>query len=181
MDIKGGPWSTFQLTANQVQQKIVRAMLMTAGFRMTAEADRADAVAGEPVKVTIRYSCRRGVECPVTTSTKSAPAPMHGPFVQVAGAMKPPSDDDDYTKGVEYAITLSNPHTPNTPLKSLDPESKSVEQVACAKVAFDDHISYASMHCEPIVHTEATSTHAEQVQLRLVPAYTLAVDPGQIV
>jgi LmbE family N-acetylglucosaminyl deacetylase len=180
-DIKGIPWSETQITADVMQQKMVGAMLMTAGFRMTAEAEKADAVAGEPVKVTIRYSCRPGVECPVTTSAKLAADPLHGPFVQVAGIMKPPSNDDDYTNGVEYTVTLPNPRDQHSPLESLDPEPKSVEQVACAKVAFDDHISYASMHCEPIIHTEATSTRVQRVPLRLVPAYTLAVDPGQFV
>ena len=181
LDIKGRPWSQFQLAANQVQQKIVRAMLMTAGFMMTAEADRADAVAGEPVKVAIRYSCRPGVECPVVTSTKLASDPLRGLFVQVAGTMKPPADEDDYTKGVEHTITFSNPRDHHAPLDGLDPEFKSVEQVACAKVAFDDHISYASMHCEPIVHTEATSTHVERIPIRLVPAYTLSVEPTQTI
>jgi LmbE family N-acetylglucosaminyl deacetylase len=181
LDIKGGPWSAFQSNANLVQLRIVKAMLMTAGFRMTTEAERANVVAGEPFKVVITYSCRSGVDCPVMTSAKVAPDPLHGPFVQVAGSMKPPSDDDDYTKGVEYTITLPNPRDQHPPLEDLDPESKSVEQVACAKVAFDDHISYASMKCEPIIHIEASSTHVERVPIRLVPAYTLAVEPSQAI
>jgi LmbE family N-acetylglucosaminyl deacetylase len=179
-DIKGVPWSEFERTADQAQQKIVRAMLTTAGFRMTAEADRADVVAGEPVKVTIRYSCRPGVECPVRTSAKDAPDPLRGPTVWAAGAMKPASDADDYSKGVEYSITLPNPHAQHLPLEGLDPAADSIE-VACAKVAFDDHVSYSSMHCEPILHVEASSTHVERVPIRLVPAYTLAVEPGQVI
>ena len=179
-DIKGVPWSETQITADVMQQKMIKAMLLTAGFRMTAEAEKADAVAGESIKVTIRYSCRPGVECPVTTSAKLAADPLHGPFVRVPGMMKPPSDNDDYTKGVEYEITLPNPYPYHPPLEGLDPAADEIE-LACAKVAFDDHISYASMHCEPIVHTEATSTHVERVPIRLVPAYTLAVEPTQAI
>src|SRR5215471_4365200 len=99
-DMKGGPWSPFHLTTDLMQQKIIKAMLMTAGFGVTAEADRADAVAGESVKVNVRYSCRPGVECPVITSNKLAADFLRRPLVFVAGAMEQISDDQDFTNEV---------------------------------------------------------------------------------
>ncbi len=45
-------------------ERVVKALLLTAGFEFRAEAERSEVVAGEPFTVTVTYQCRPNVELP---------------------------------------------------------------------------------------------------------------------
>jgi LmbE family N-acetylglucosaminyl deacetylase len=165
----GAVWSETQITADLMQQRIIKAMLLTAGFHMTAEAAGSDVVSDEPVKVMVKYGCRDGVECPV-----------QGPLIYMTGAMQTVAIDGDFKQGIEYAVSLPVQDKSPQILIDLDPEIDSYPN-ACVKIKFDDHLTYFSNHCVPILHTEASSTQVSRVHIRLVPAYTLAVEPSQTI
>ncbi|HWZ96298.1 MAG TPA: PIG-L family deacetylase [Candidatus Dormibacteraeota bacterium] len=166
-DIAGILWSEAQVTADDIQQRIIKAMMLAAGFMMTAEAERTDAVAGEPLKFTVKYHCRDGVECPV-----------NGPVFTFQGVVPNAPTETDYKKGVEYSAVPKS-ESKDSQFRAVPEDGPKAAVTACAKVAFDDHVSYFSISCAPVVHTEAATTRAEQVPVRIVPAYTLAVEPKQ--
>lgn len=180
--VDGSPWSATAITAEHVKQRIINAMLLTAGFIMTAEADRTYAVADETVQVIVKYSCRDGVECPVKTSYEdnSLKNVLTGPMIFIAGAMQPPVANADFKKGVEFSVKFHTRREKHSILESLEPD-REYSNFACVKISVDDHGSYYSTHCVPIIHTEATTTQAVRVPVRVVPAYTLYVDPKQTV
>ncbi len=174
LDLGGIPWAPAQVTAEYNKGKIIDAIQMEAGFQMTAEADRADVVLGEPFKVTISFRCRDGVDCPVNS-----------PLVSVTGIETVGNIRGDFKKGEKFDVTIteailkemeSTELTLGQPVPVVDSRGS-----VCAKIRFDDHVVFYSVRCVPFVHTEATSTQAVRVPLRLVPAYTLAVEPPQTI
>ena len=182
-DIRGVPWSAFQVTAANVQQELINAMLLAAGFSMSAEADRTNVVTGETLKVRVTYSCRAGVECPVETSYKEKTEQLlKSPvlFLGRAQVMEPIPSVADFRAGAEFNIALSGEDSKLRFKERIEPEPQ-ISEKACVKISFDDHFVYFSTRCVPIVHTEATSTSVSQVPIRSVPAYTLTPDPTQTI
>ena len=168
-DIIGIPWTPAQRAAAPMHGKIIDAILLAAGFQMTAEADRADVVLGEPFKVTVSYRCRDGVDCPV-----------EGPLFSITGIGRAADVRGDFRKGETFVATLTEEDAAERHLNQAVPVVDSVGS-ACAKIKFGDHIVYGPLHCVPIVHNESSSTQALSLPLRVVPAYTLMVDPKQTV
>ena len=169
-DIVGTPWTMPQETAAYVKQRILDALMLAAGFQMTAEADRANVVFEEPFKVTVSYRCRAGVECPVD-----------GPLVSLTGIPQLGDIRGDFQKGETFNVTITKEtHLEKYEVGQPVPPVDSIGS-ACAKIKVDDHGVFFSIRCVPIVHTEASSTQASRVPLRIVPAYTVAVEPKQMV
>jgi len=168
-DIIGIPWTPAQGSASLMHGKIIDAILLAAGFQMTAEADRADVVLGEPFKVNVSYRCREGVDCPV-----------EGPLFSVTGMERAGDIRGDFRKGETFDITLTEKDSENSQVDQPIPAIVSAGS-ACAKIKFGDHIVYGSLNCVPIVHNESSSTQALRLPLRVVPAYTVIVDPKQTV
>ncbi len=168
LDIAGVPWTQAQTEASFVKGKLIDAIVLAAGFQMTAEADQANVVMGEPFKVTVSYRCRAGVKCPV-----------EGPIFSLTGMPQVGDLRGEFQKGETFLPTITEKThllTPEVgqPIPAIDSTG-----AACAKIKFDDHIAFFSIRCVPIVHAEATSTSVVKVPLRLVPAYTLGVQPTQ--
>ncbi|MFI5096170.1 MAG: PIG-L family deacetylase [Candidatus Acidiferrales bacterium] len=168
-DIVGIPWTPSEIRARSMQGKIFEAILLTAGFQLTAEADRADVVIGEPFNVTVSYRCRDGVDCPV-----------EGPLSSLTGIKGVGDIRGDFRKGQTFVATLSEKEVAerrlNQPVPAIDSAGS-----ACVMLKFSDHGVYYSVRCFPIVHNESSSTQALRLPLRVVPAYTLMVDPKQTV
>ena len=169
-DVVGVPWTLPQHTAAYVKQRILDALMLAAGFQMTAEADRANVVFDEPFQVTVSYRCRPGVECPVTA-----------PLFSLTGIPLVGDIRGDFRKGEIFTVTITKEtHLEKYEVGQPVPPIDSIGSV-CAKLKVDDHGVSFSVRCVPIVHTEASSTQALRVPLRIVPAYTVAVEPRQFV
>ncbi len=155
--------------ANVLEQAdhVLRAVLLSAGFEFRAEAERDEAVLREPFTVTVSYRCRPGIKCPV-----------RGPAVVWANSEEFKSASGTPEKGQLFSVTIDSLPAPLSPLQQLDPERPPV-----ATSYLTDDIDPMRKHpiATPIIHTQATSTSAVRVPLRIVPAYSLAVEPKQAV
>ncbi len=89
--------------------RISRAIRLTSGFDLRAEADRGDVVIGEPFTVTVSYHCRPKVTCPVQGGV-SVSTPSHT-YQDGVG---------DPEKGIKFTVTAdSEPHESSLGANSL--------------------------------------------------------------
>jgi len=165
------PWPVDKATLSQLGQsygQLENALFLALGFNATAEAERSDVVLGETVKVTVRVRCRPGVKCPVKgvsyfdASRKTEN--LEGNFADGVTFDYPVSKDPEREKFPDELKPMPRP------AGSVYVTTSAIENGACLQT-----------RAVPIERTEATSTNIERVPLRIVPAYTLAVEPRQSV
>ncbi len=145
--------------------RIFRALLLSAGFEFNAEADRTDVVLKEPFTVTASYRCRPEIKCPV-----------QGPVVVWANSHEFNSTSGTPEKGLSFSVTFDSQPATFSALQLLDAVPPPI-----ATASLTDNLDPAHRHpiTTPIIHTEATSTSAVRIPIRVVPAYSLAVQPTQ--
>jgi len=146
-------------------ERISRALLLAGDFEFTAEADRSEAVVGEPVTVTVRYGCRRAVNCPVLLDS-----------LHMTGMESGAKGEGDAVKGLKYKITFAAPGGESSVWEKLQPEPKSAAEATLSIRVGEGRSKQISV---PVTHIQASSTRVDRVPLRIVPAYTLAVEPKQ--
>ena len=152
---------------HQQADHVLGAVLLAAGFEFRAEAERSNVVLKEPFSVTVSYHCRPEVKCPV----------LGPPVISVnSGEFKPNADAPE--KGQTYSVTIDSTSAPLVPFQRLNPE---LPPIATASLTDDIDPNRRHPITVPIIHTEATSTSAVRVPVRLVPAYTLSVEPSQAI
>ncbi len=147
--------------------QVMHALLLAAGLDFHAEADRGEIVVGEPFTITVTYRCRPNVNCPV-----------QGPTEIWAGKSKFENTGGDPIKGIKFSGAVDSIRQPQSILDQLSPEPPSI-----ANALLKDSIDPVRSHpvVAAVTHVEATSTSVVKVPLRIVPAYTLAVEPQQTV
>jgi len=145
--------------------RIAGALLLASGFEVAAEADRTNLVVGENCTVTLAYHCRPGVKCPVQGLN------------WLTGSPKPPQGTGDAASGIRYTISVTKAQD-SGPWERIAPEQKpAVEAILTFSVGEGRSVERS----ESVVHTEATSTRVDRVPVRIVPAYTLEVEPKQAI
>jgi LmbE family N-acetylglucosaminyl deacetylase len=144
---------------------VSRAVFLSAGFEFHAEAERSDVVLTEPFAVTVSYRCRPEVKCPV-----------RDPAVVWANSREFKSTGGTPEKGLTFSATFDSPPAPLSPLQRLDATPPPI-----ATAALTDDVDPMRRHpiITAVIRTEATSTSAVRIPIRLVPAYSLAVEPSQ--
>jgi LmbE family N-acetylglucosaminyl deacetylase len=159
------------------REKIDAALAMVAGLRLDANADRSELVPGETFSVRVDARHRQGI----TGEFKKANLvlPTDWSIVKeesdAGGAMR-------WTISVaQNAKTTGNgsermPNSRNG-LASLLADPPPL--VAATQEAVLD--GYAFTVSSPVTSVHATSTRVERITPRIVPAYTLAVEPKQVV
>ena len=164
-----------------IERRIDRALALAAGLEIVAEADRNELVTGEDFHVRVQERCRAERTC----SLGEAKLLLRNGFQETKRA-------GDATKGLEFTVVPANPlpdaaeglmgslgHDSDTgaSLGELLPEpppvAKVLQKVTVAGYTFNFE--------EPITHIQSSSTRVDRVPLRIVPAYTLAVEPQQAV
>jgi len=165
-DILNYPWPISKETLGElslVGDRLHEALILAAGLEVRAEADRSDVVLGETAKVTLRAKCRPGVHCPVVGAFNFGQTrPLEG----------------DLAAGITFDYPVENRLGSESLGDQLRPNPKAAGFVS---LKFADNGVCHQFQLVPIVRTEATSTHVERVPLQVVPAYTLAVEPTQLV
>jgi len=158
--------STNQFQVSLQVERVTRALRLAAGFFFEAEADRSEVVIGEPVSLTVSYHCRPGVQCP-----------FQGPLVVTAGKQFQPSGGDP-TQGVKFQITLDA--VPQAPAlwMQLSAEPRPIIFVWIKEEIDAEHEILVPTN---VFYPFASSTTVARVPLRIVPAYTLSVQPTQAV
>jgi LmbE family N-acetylglucosaminyl deacetylase len=149
-----------------VKKRIDRALALAAGFEQTAESDRTYVVAGESFKVKVNKRCR-----PDATCTFEEPAlVLPDGSTQTARA-------DAKSGEAEFTVTLSATQSRRQEFDGNLPEpAPLVESQQIVTIA-----GYRFVAEQPVTHIEASSTRVDRVSLRMVPAYTLMVEPKQAV
>ena len=148
-------------------ERVTRALRLAAGFFFEAEADRSEVVIGEPVSLTVSYHCRPGVQCP-----------FQGSLVVTAGSQQFQPSGGDATQGVKFKITLDAvPQAPPV-WAQLSAETRPIIFVSIKEQIDAEHEILVPTN---VFYPFASSTTVARVPLRIVPAYTLSVQPTQAV
>ncbi|MBV9884962.1 MAG: PIG-L family deacetylase [Acidobacteria bacterium] len=161
--------STNELFRDQlgfVKRHINRALELTAGFEQTADADRSYVVASEAFKVNVRRRCRPEIACDFQEPTLVLPDDSN----QAGKA-------DAKTGDAEFSVTLSEKQSERKGFQGNFPEPSPL--IEASQVVTID--GYKIDALQSVTHVEATSTRVDRVPLRMVPAYTLMVEPNQTV
>jgi LmbE family N-acetylglucosaminyl deacetylase len=156
--------SRFEL--EKIRQRIDRALTLVAGVQLRAEADRDALVAGESFTVTAEARCREEAGCKLGELHLALPREMSDA-----------KTEKDAVRPGQFKIHVDAPAPPFTAweksLPELPPLVFARQEVTVADYKFEAEI--------PVTHIAASSSHVDRVPLRIVPAYTLAVDPKQAV
>jgi hypothetical protein len=139
---------------------------LAAGFEQTADADRAYVVAGEAFKVRTGRRCRPEITCD-----------FEEPALVLPDDSKQAGKADAKTGDSEFSVALSEQQSQRKGFQGNFPEPSPL--VEASQVVTID--GYKLDALRPVTHVEATSTRVDRVPLRIVPAYTLMVEPNQTV
>lgn len=190
----GQLWEQFQVAdMNRPAARIEKALALAAGLQITAEADRSELIAGENFTVKAQAQCRSETGCAFGESKML----FHGTFkeikregdpekglqftIAVASSLSPAETAEAIRKYEQESLlnaigTLARPDAAEqlTPLLPEPPPPVSVQQEVTIA-------GYKLRFTQSATHIEATSTRVDRLPLRMVPAYTMAVEPGQVV
>ncbi|GAC1665174.1 MAG: PIG-L family deacetylase [Candidatus Acidiferrum sp.] len=146
-----------------VQRRIDRALALAAGLEIVAEADRSQLVSGEPFTVSIQAGCRKEVGCELGDAKLQMPANFRH------------EKTEGSSQSHKFTINPGGPAPALSVWEQQQPEPP-------ALVAVDQQATiagYAFHVARDVTHIEANSTRVARVPLRVVPRYTLEVQPKQ--
>ena len=149
-----------------IRERINHALILVAGVRLTAEADRDELVAGESFGLTAQARCRPEAGCTLGQVRLELPP-----------GMSETKHEGDASAGFQLAVAVKEPAPRLTAWDLLQPEPPPLV-VAQQTVSVAGNVLAVRA---PVMHIAATSTRADKVPLRIVPAYTLAVQPEQAI
>ena len=154
-------------TLKRKREKIDAALALVAGLRLDAVADRSDLVSGETFTVRVETHKREGVGGEFGKPTLSLPAEWT--------VVK---EEPDSGGSVRFTISAGkNPQNTTGGFGSIWPEPWAL--VTATQEATID--GYTLTVSAPVMSVHATSTRVDRIAPRIVPAYTLAVEPKQSV
>jgi len=157
-----------QENAKPTLLRIIIALRLAAGFDLQAQSESPDAVVGEPIKFTLSSRCRDGIRC--TVSGRMITLSGHG-----LGDIK-----GDVRNGIPFELTLTDKDAQKQDEITPVPEIDSAVKVRTTAILQDDS-DFTFGPCVPIVSIQASSVKAARVPLRIVPAYTIVVEPSQAI
>jgi LmbE family N-acetylglucosaminyl deacetylase len=149
-----------------VQQRVNRALALAAGLEIVAEADRSDVVTGEPFNMDAEARCRKEAGCELGKLQ-----------IVLRANAKITVDSADAAKGRKFTVVING----SVPTPSAW-EQQQAEPPALAVAKQELTVAgYGFTTEQAITHIAATSTRTDRIAVRLVPAYTLAVEPDQAI
>jgi len=146
-------------------QRSNHALALAAGLEVVAEADRSEVVASENFTVDAYSRCRKEAGCELGK-------------LQIL--MRPESEvtaTGDSSKTQKFTVTIHGPLPHETSWEQQQPEPPALA-TAIQEVIVSGH-KFAEQ--QPVTHIAATSTRIDRVPVRMVPAYTLALEPDQAI
>ncbi|HYL63367.1 MAG TPA: PIG-L family deacetylase [Candidatus Methylomirabilis sp.] len=160
----GGSHEAFDLALTK--RRIERALRLAAGLEIKAEADRGDIVLDEPFGVHAESHCRKDAGCELGALNLKLPAEF-----------KETKREGDAEKGWQFTVEPTQPAPPLSAWAKLQPVPPPLLYVE-QEVTINGYKFSAGI---PVTHIFANSTRLDRVPVRVVPAYTLAVDPKQAI
>ena len=157
--------------------RIERALALAAGMRLTAEADTGNLAPGNTLHVSTQSACRQQVDCTFSSATLNVPTIWQQTAVE-----------GDTAKGYKFTILLASKLPPEgvpAYLQALrEDQSHGLLPEPPPLLSARQEVRVAGHRMtlsEPVTYIQATSTNVVRVPLRMVPDYTIAVDPTQLV
>jgi LmbE family N-acetylglucosaminyl deacetylase len=151
---------------HSAQRRADRALVLAAGLEIVAESDRSDVVAGEAFTVDAEAHCRKEAGCELGQLQLVLPAKAS----QTAASA-------DQKKTEKFTVLIDSPLPPLTPWQLQQPDPPPLA-IAKQEVTVAGYTIQAE---QPVTHIAATSTRIDRVPVRMVPAYTLALEPDQTI
>jgi LmbE family N-acetylglucosaminyl deacetylase len=168
------PSNSFQLPApvvslerslNRKREKIGAALALVTGLRLEALADRSEIVSGETF--TVRVESRHRGEMA---------GDFKNPVLGIPPDWKVTKEEPETGGAVRFTVSAGQePQGPPTSPMAILPEPPRLITVSQEAVIQ----GYSFTVTAPAVQLRATSTRADRLPLRMVPAYALAVEPKQ--
>jgi LmbE family N-acetylglucosaminyl deacetylase len=155
----------------KLSERLNRAMAMTAGLNLSADANRNDLVVGEDVEIVTKQKCRPEISCGF------APNKLQGPSAATTGVLEETKRAGEAAGQVTLTAVVHAPPAKLDPAVVVLPEPPSLAVIAQPVTIF----GYQFQFHQPVTHITATTMRAERIPLRVVPAYTLSVEPPQVV
>ncbi len=155
----------------KLSERLNRAMAMTAGLKLSADANRSDLVVGEDVEIVTKKKCRPEIPCGF------APNKLQGPSPATTGVLEETKRAGEAGGQVTLTAVVHPPPAKPDPAVVVLPEPPSLAVIAQPVTIF----GYQFQFRQPVTHITATTMRAERIPLRIVPAYTLSVEPPQVV
>jgi LmbE family N-acetylglucosaminyl deacetylase len=155
----------------KLQGRLDRALALAAGLNVSADASRSDLVVGEDVEIVTRQKCRPEIPCGF------APNRLQGPSAATTGLLEETKRAGESAGQVTLTALVHAPPAKPDPAVVILPEPPSLAVIAQPVTIFGYQFEFR----QPVTHTTATTMRAERIPLRMVPAYTLSVEPPQVV
>jgi len=152
------------LDLRETKERLERALALVAGLEVKAEADRSTLVVGESFGLRTDAHCRKEDGCD-----------LGGLKLNLTDGFKETKREGDAEKGFQFTVAVTRSAPPLTAWDKVLPEPPPL-LFAEQEATIDGYKLRVEV---PVTHIEANSTRLDRVPLRIVPAYTLAVDPRQ--
>jgi LmbE family N-acetylglucosaminyl deacetylase len=158
------------MAISKTVKRLDRALALAAGLRVTADADRSELVTGEEVIIKTKARCRPEIHCEFGHNKLEGSSP-NAPAVIVETKR---TQDGPEQAEITAAVRQAPPDNPAAAILPVPPPLAIIDQPA---TIFGSEVNFD----QPVTHIAANTTKAERVPLRVVPAYTLAVEPKQAI
>jgi LmbE family N-acetylglucosaminyl deacetylase len=145
------------------REKIDAALALVAGLRLNARADRGELVPGETFTVDVDSHHRGEIS-----------ADFKKPVLQLPGDWNVTKEDAEPGGTIRFTVSVpQNAQRTPTSAPAILPEPPPIATASQEAVIDGYSLSVKSA----VMNIHATSTRADLISLRIVPAYTLAVEP----
>jgi LmbE family N-acetylglucosaminyl deacetylase len=149
------------------REKIDAALALVAGLRLNARADRGELVPGETLTVDVDSHHRGEIS-----------ADFKKPVLQLPADWNVTKEEAEPGGAVRFTVSVpQNAQRTPTSAPAILPEPPPIATASQEAVIDGYSLSVKS----PVMNIHATSTRADLISLRIVPAYTLAVEPKQAI
>lgn len=158
------PPSPLSFELARTRKRIDRALARVLAVEVRAEADRDALVVGESFGVLAEAICRKEAGCELGTVKLNLPP-----------SFKETKREGDAAKGYHFSVDVTQAAPKLTAWEKLQPEPPPL-------VTLQQEVTiggYQFAVTVPITHVAPSSTRVDRVPLRIVPAYTLKVEPKQ--
>ena len=161
------PVASLARSLKHKREKIDAALALATGLRLDALADRNELVSGETFTVRVDSHHRGEIA-----------ADFKKPLPVLPADWSVTKEEQEAGGGVRFTISTGpNPQRTLTPAIAILPEPPPIVKVSQEAVVN----GYSFTVTTAVTQLRATSTRADRVPLRVVPAYTLAVEPKQAI
>jgi LmbE family N-acetylglucosaminyl deacetylase len=162
--LEGAPSSQLAFELARARARLDRALTLVAAVEVRAEADRDTLVVGESFGVSAQAICRKEAGCELGAMELNLPQ-----------SFQETKREGDATKGYQFTVDVTQAAPKLTAWEKLQPEPPPLltvmQEVTIGGYKFSVTV--------PVTHIAPSSTRVDRVPIRIVPAYTLKVEPKQ--